>query len=211
MKSSKAKGSICAKLPLLATATFAIGALVLILVTPSWASGTERILHSFIGSDGRIPVSLVRDRSGHLFGVTSYGGAFSNCPCDYTGCGTIFELTPSSNGTWTLTTLYSFAGNKGGGLPRGDLVIDAKGNLYGTTEYGGDGSCEDPLGRPGCGTVYKLVPQSGGGWKYTVLYTFQGNPNDGALPLVASRLIRQVICTARLTPEGPLISVLFSN
>ncbi len=58
------------------------------------------------------------------------------------------------------------------------MIIDAAGNLYGTTEYGGDYSC----GGPGCGTVFELMPTEGGGWTEKKLHNF-GNGTDGVFPL----------------------------
>ncbi len=75
----------------------------------------------------------------------------------------------------TETVLYSFKGGSDGANPSAGLVADGAGNLYGTTIAGGSGSCAG-----GCGTVFKLSPQQGGGWTKTTLYSFQGN--DGAAP-----------------------------
>jgi uncharacterized repeat protein (TIGR03803 family) len=65
--------------------------------------------------------------------------------------------------------LYSFKDGKDGGFPNGDLALDATGNVYGTTQLGGDFNCSSNQG-VGCGTVFKLSPQG----KLTVLYTFDG-------------------------------------
>lgn len=79
----------------------------------------------------------------------------------------------------TFTTLHSFAGSPDGALPlTADLVMDKSGNLYGTTETGGNANskCQGP----GCGIVFKLAP----GGAETVLYSFcaQKNCSDGANP-----------------------------
>ena len=71
--------------------------------------------------------------------------------------------------------LYSFTGSTDGGQPYGSLVLDAAGNLYGTTNFGGSSNCN-----LGCGTVFELASSSGG-WKETVLYTFTGG-SDGREP-----------------------------
>jgi uncharacterized repeat protein (TIGR03803 family) len=60
------------------------------------------------------------------------------------------------------------------------LVFDAAGNLYGTTDNGGNLNCADGSGN-GCGTVSELSPASGGGWTQTVLYSFNGG-TDGEFP-----------------------------
>ena len=119
------------------------------------------------GNDGRYPTAgLIFDQSGNLYGATSDGGSG--------GGGTVFELTPSGNCTWTLKTLYSFTGSGGGGQycgPWGTLVMDGAGNLYGTTQ------CD---GVHNAGSVFKLTP-SGGSWTYTSLHDFAGG-SDGESP-----------------------------
>ena len=135
-------------------------------LTPSGSGWTETVLHSFTGSpDGAYPSSgMTFDPAGNLYGTTQSGG------CS-TGCGTVFELTPSLSG-WTETVLYNFRGPNDGVVPYGGLVLDPAGNLYGTTPYGGAG---------GGGTVFELTP-SNGGWVFGVLYSFvlegTGGPTD---------------------------------
>jgi len=62
------------------------------------------------------------------------------------------------------------------------LLIDAGGNLYGVTAYGGTGPCVVVGGLAGCGTVYEVNPPAapGGSWTKTTLYSFQGG-SDGEL------------------------------
>jgi uncharacterized repeat protein (TIGR03803 family) len=84
----------------------------------------------------------------------------------------VYELSRNGNGRWKETLLYNFQSGTGYG-PGAGVVFDKSGNLYGTTVYGGSGSC-------GCGVVYKLAPGSGGTWTYSVLHTFTGT--DGAQP-----------------------------
>jgi uncharacterized repeat protein (TIGR03803 family) len=71
---------------------------------------------------------------------------------------------------------------KGPGQSFAGLISDAAGNLYGTTEFGGGGPCNNSLG---CGTVFELSPAAGGSWNQKVLYSFcpQSNCPDGAYPL----------------------------
>jgi uncharacterized repeat protein (TIGR03803 family) len=130
--------------------------------------GAEPVLHSFNGPAGSIPKGgLIRDSNGILYGTTEEGGS--------SGFGTVFALSS----TGSLTTLYSFAGGTGDGeYPYGGLVLDAAGNLYGTTENGGSGSCS-----AGCGTVWTLSPSG----TETVLYNFSGP--DGANPAYGSLLL----------------------
>jgi len=128
----------------------------------------ERILHRFGSSgDGAFPGvgSLVLDKLGNVYGTTDIGG-----PSRY---GTVFKLTPQTNGGWKEAILYSFTDGSDGGYASAGVVIDNTGNLYGTTFAGGDPNC-------GCGVVYKLAPQANGKWKYTLLHTFIGY--DGAQP-----------------------------
>jgi hypothetical protein len=79
------------------------------------------------------PVTL--DSAGNVYGAT---------------CDTIFELSPSGGG-WTHTVLYRFSGGPDGGQANGNLVLDANGNIYGTTYNGGGGNCSG-----GCGVVYEI-------------------------------------------------------
>jgi hypothetical protein len=87
---------------------------------------------------------------------------------------------------WTETVLHVFKGSDGndGASPFGGLIMDAAGNLYGTTGYDGSGNCMLFGSRVGCGIVYELSPpaQKGGDWTETVLYNFQGK-EDGQLPI----------------------------
>jgi uncharacterized repeat protein (TIGR03803 family) len=131
----------------------------------------ETLPHSFnpnvsIG-DGTDPrSSLTVDSAGNLYGTTLFGGSLGN--------GTVYELSPSSGGTWTETILYNFANDDtDGGLPAGGLSFDSSGNLYGTTTAGGTSSG---------GTVFKLTPSSGGSWSETVLYYFSNSSHDGSYP-----------------------------
>jgi len=131
----------------------------------------ENVLYSFRGSpnDGAFPFGgLTIDDAGNLYGSTTGGTNFH--ACDY-GCGTIFKLSPSSSG-WTETILYAFSGAPDGSVPNGTLVFDSAGNLYGTTEFGGDSFS---------GIVFELSPSAGGVWTEKVLYDFTGN-DDGAYP-----------------------------
>jgi uncharacterized repeat protein (TIGR03803 family) len=130
------------------------------------------ILHNF-GSfqyDGMVPRvgQLALDSAGNLYGTTAQGGK-NTC---FAGCGTVFRLTPESNGHWKETILYNFRNGATGNGPGAGVVIDKAGNLFGTTIYGG-GQC-------GCGVVYKLGPGTHGKWTYTVLHTF--TYSDGAQP-----------------------------
>lgn len=112
---------------------------------------------------------LTWDKSGNLFGTTSVGGSY--------GTGTVFELSPSSGGGWTEQVLYSFGGYASDGTyPVASVIFDAAGNLYSTTESGGDNSCD--YFTLGCGTVFELSPGASG-WTETIIHYFDNNGRDG--------------------------------
>jgi uncharacterized repeat protein (TIGR03803 family) len=142
-------------------------------------SWRESVLHSFCSrtncGDGEFPLtSLIFDQAGNLYGTTQLGGAHGLG-------GTVFKLAPNADGSWRESVLHSFCSrtNCGDGkLPLASLIFDQAGNLYSTTAYEGDPSCNSGYG---CGVVFKLVPNSNGGWKETVLHTFFDHP--GAIPL----------------------------
>jgi uncharacterized repeat protein (TIGR03803 family) len=105
----------------------------------------EKTLHSFEGLyalDGAYPSPLTLDASGNLYGTAAGGG-----PYDY---GTVFELMPQPDGSWTEKTLYAFGtyGDRDGVEPDG-VILDGFGNLYGTTASGGEYSD---------GTVFEITP-----------------------------------------------------
>jgi uncharacterized repeat protein (TIGR03803 family) len=129
----------------------------------------EKVLHSFAVNykDGHTPGwgSLFMDSSGSLYGTTAGGGCCG---------GVVFKLTPESGGRWRETILYAFQGGASGYEPNAGVVMDKSGNLYGTTDYGGEPFCD-------CGVIYKLAPGPKGKWTYTVLHEF-GNGDDGGVP-----------------------------
>jgi uncharacterized repeat protein (TIGR03803 family) len=181
---------------------------------------TETVLYRFSGADGSIPSALAFDASGNLFGTTmGEGGGFTACGFEG-GCGVLFKLTPTSSGPWTLINVHvfvdgstdvqgpvglifgpggviygsGFAGGNGvaggaeggvfqltpgsggwtyslifsfdltdGSYPTTGLILDAEGNLYGTTSEGGSDRA---------GVVFELSPGSGGVWTQSILYNF---------------------------------------
>lgn len=139
-------------------------------LTHSGSGWTEKVLYSFSNtSDGAYPSgALVFDKAGNAFGTAVSGGSTS---CS-NGCGTVFELVPGSNNSWTFSVIYSFTGGSDGFAPAfGGLILDTSGNLYGTAEMGGKGS----------GTVFKLT-HTKSGWKERTLYAFRGG-SDAGYPL----------------------------
>lgn len=102
---------------------------------------SETVLHSFTGEDGLNSSStLAIDEGGNLYGTTQSGGPSNG--------GTIFQVAPDS----TETTLYSFTDGSDGAFPGEGLVLDRKGNLYGTATGGAGTAC----GGLGCGVVFEL-------------------------------------------------------
>src|SRR5438309_7617922 len=117
---------------------------------------TEGALHNFgNGADGKtLYGGVISDASGNLYGTTFDGGAYA-IGGRY-GAGTVFELSPQANGTWSETILHSFgqAGLADGSGPSAGVFMDKAGNLYGTTYFGGGSrGCEG-----GCGIVFQLRP-----------------------------------------------------
>jgi len=125
----------------------------------------ETVLHSFGAiNDASSPFGgLIMDQQGNLYGTTTEG------PTNDYG-GTVYELQPFGD-SWTYSTLVDLPGSTLTNGPFAALIMDAAGNLYGTTVS--DGSL-------GNGNVFELTP-SGGGWTYTDLHDFNGH--DGSQPL----------------------------
>jgi uncharacterized repeat protein (TIGR03803 family) len=129
----------------------------------------ETVLFDFNGQNatGDAPyATLIFDTAGNLYGTTVFGGTYDS--------GMVFELTPQVGGEWTENIVHSFEpSNWDGGNPYGGLIKDAAGNLYGTTNLGGEYNY---------GTVFKLTPKAGGGWTEKLLHTFKDNGKDGYNP-----------------------------
>ncbi len=126
----------------------------------------ETILRNFgkATTDGNFPIGgVILDSAGNVYGTTGEGAG----GCLGSGCGAVWELTPSANG-WSEQILYRFSGPPNGSGPEFPLTMDTSGNLFGIA--GG-----------GNGTVFKLTHTSTG-WKEIVLHNFAGAPNDGFQP-----------------------------
>lgn len=148
---------------------------------------SETVLHHFNYKDGEVPnPGLIFDSAGALYGTTAYGGK---------GVGTVFRLTPSTNGKWTETVLHDFQ-LKPAATPYGGLAFDALGNLYGTTS--GGGRMNDCPG-DGCGIVFSLSPSQTSKWIYHVLHQF--NAQDGDTPS-ASLIVNSKGSLYGTTSEG---------
>jgi uncharacterized repeat protein (TIGR03803 family) len=199
-------------------------------LSQSSGTWTETAIYNFQGgNDGTYPTQgLVIDSQGNLYGTTDGGGGSTACSG---GCGTFYELSPSSSGTWTETILYRFtettqtptvgtlvmdaSGNfygvtnaganrlgniyelspsssgwtytdlfdfssSTGNFPASGVILDAAGNLYGTTGLGGDTTGTWGCGTNGCGVVYRLAKTSSG-WTFNTLYVFHGPGGDQPL------------------------------
>src|SRR5579862_586861 len=141
--------------------------LLLIIVGAFSAARAQTLttLLAFNGTDGSEPFqSNLLDIGGTLYGTTGAGGAYN--------AGTIFKL----DSTGKETVIYNFTGGADGSQPSSGLTLDSKGNVYGTTFYGGDTNCVLST-IAGCGVVYKLSSTG----HFSVVYTFIGS-TDGALP-----------------------------
>lgn len=165
--------------------TNVVGCGIVFKLTPT---GTEIVLHVFTGGkDGGVPLGgVVLDTAGNLYGTTLFGGNKKPEVCHAVGiyaagCGVVYKLAPTRHGSWKYTVLYTFTGGTDGSEPWGNLILDAAGNLYGTTTIGGNdnGGNDTCLPPYGCGVVFELTPGIGGPWTESVLYTFNGS-TDGA-------------------------------
>jgi len=128
-------------------------------------------LHNNEFTKGSFPAyGLSWDRTGNLYGVTGDGGR--------NGYGVVFQLEHTPHG-WKEHVLHSFRlDGQDGFYPQAGVVVDAAGNVYGSTMQGGSHGSQHCGG--GCGTIYKLTKQPDGHWKETILYRFP-KPNDGAM------------------------------
>jgi uncharacterized repeat protein (TIGR03803 family) len=140
-------------------------------LSPTKKGWVDTVLYSFTGQNGDGSglywIDLISDSAGNIYGATSFGGTNNT--------GTVWELVYSkTKKNYSEKVLYEFgAGGSGdGNNPYGGLVMDSKGNLYGTTLNGGSSGT--------LGAFYKLTKQ-GKTWKETVLHSFLG-ANDGAQP-----------------------------
>ena len=144
---------------------------VVLLAVPAFPQGNgyaETILYNFTGVNGNgtnPQAGLVMDSSGNLYGTTAGGGNIG-CAGHTAYYGTVFKL----DGTRHESILYQFATVNGDGYwPFSGLVMDSSGNLYGTTNAGGEFNW---------GTIFK-VDAAG---QETVLYSFNNTGIDATQP-----------------------------
>ncbi len=175
---------------LFAFGLFAFAALM--CASAAGQSANYRVIHNFSGYPNHTAHTIgpvIFDKAGNMYGVGITGGAYDD--------GAAYELSPDGHGNWTETILYDFCQNfdglscLDGESPSAGLAIDASGNLYGTTGFGGTGN---ELGSGG-GIAFELSPpvQRGGAWTETVLYNFCSDfANDTCLdggPDVKSQMV----------------------
>ncbi len=140
-------------------------------LTPSKNGYAESLVYTFsLPKDGYDPNGpLLIDRHGVIYGTAAQGGL---------GAGVVFTLTPAAHG-YAYAIAYGFQQRGDGALPVGGVIMDRTGALYGVTELGGFYDY---------GTVYRLAPAAGGGYRESILYTFHGTyetnvVNDGMYPV----------------------------
>jgi uncharacterized repeat protein (TIGR03803 family) len=104
---------------------------------------------------------MILDAAGNFYGTVTAGGAH--------GDGIVFKLSEKT-GQWKFKTLHAFKGEPGGAFPYSGLIMDAAGNLYGTTYYDGENEL---------GTVYQLTRGQDGKWTEKTLHSFTGGSDGG--------------------------------
>ena len=134
-------------------------------LTPKTGGGwTYKVAYNFNPRAYNPLAGLAIDHSGNLYGTAVYGGPDN--------VGAVFELIPKTGGGWTEKILHDFRKNgRDGYYSVANLVLDASGNLYGTTQMGGTHND---------GTVFELIPEAGGEWTEKILHDFSGK--DGINP-----------------------------
>jgi uncharacterized repeat protein (TIGR03803 family) len=130
-------------------------------------SGKEHVLYRFQwGSDGADPAGDLTLRDGKLYGVTLAGGLDETCEDSSQGCGTVFEVDMAGK----ERIVYRFKGGRDGAFPGGTL-LNLDGNLFGTTNSGGQRGCYHST----CGTLFDVTTSG----REEVLYRFKGGTDGG--------------------------------
>ena len=156
----------------------------LFMLTPPSGGGTswtKTTLWTFDGKNGSVPLAaLTLDPSGNLLGTTNHGGSHSQaCPTQHSlssGCGTVFELSPSRDmgDAWSFSLLWDFSNKKDGSFPYGAGLTPFKGN-YITTTSG------DEITTYGSIDLFTPATHSHDQWTEKTLHTFT-NGADGENP-----------------------------
>jgi uncharacterized repeat protein (TIGR03803 family) len=122
------------------------------------ANGTwsEHVLFDFPNENaGLINSGLARDAAGNFYATTFswFGPVY----------GSLFQLTRTTGGAWTEVVVHNFTNGSDGGTPYCTPLLDAAGNIYGTTEGGGTNKL---------GVIFEFSPSGKASWNETVLYNF---------------------------------------
>ncbi len=148
---------------------FAFGLSLAAMLVQQAHAQTYTVLYTFTGgTDGGEPYAgVIRDRAGNLYGTTYASGDLNACGL-FKGCGVVYKLDPFGN----ETVIHTFEGGSDGREPEwGNLLVDKAGDLWDTTDYGGDGSL-------GLGVVYKINKTG----EETIVHRFAGGTDDGEEP-----------------------------
>jgi uncharacterized repeat protein (TIGR03803 family) len=142
-------------------------------LTPSTGGKwSEKTLHAFSSNDAQGALSygaLAFNASGDLVSTTDAGGK--------NNVGAVFELIPGADNKWTEKVLHSFVTSRSTGeYPLANIIFDGSGNMYSTTQYGGNGAQSN-------GTIFEMLPNGKGGWSEKTLYQFciAENCDDGSV------------------------------
>jgi uncharacterized repeat protein (TIGR03803 family) len=138
-------------------------------LTPGSSGWSNTILYDVYSGPG-----LVFDKVGNLYGSMGGGSA---------SLGAVGELSPGSSG-WSYNELYSFCplyGCADGWGEPAPPIWDKKGNLWGTTAYGGISQSPCTYNQ-GCGVVFEMTPNGAGAWTYNVVHQFASSATDGQFP-----------------------------
>jgi len=161
-------------------------------LTPGKSGYTQRTLFRFAGLAGRKPDGIVADSRGDLFGNTTIGGTDNQ--------GVVFELVPRASGSYTERILHNFTGGADGGQPAGSPVLDAHGDLFGITQFGGTG---------GQGVVYEMQ-RTATGYTEKVLHTFAstgGLPQAGLTIASSGTLFGTIYGFGQGNPDGTVFRI----
>ncbi len=141
---------------------YAVVSSKVVKLSPNGGGWTPTVLYSVAGAAVAMSTPLV-DKAGNVYGTTA---ALGNHGCLHQlGCGKAYKLTQGKKKPWTYATIHVFGSSPNDGtVPEGNLVLDATGNIYGTTSGGGEYSD---------GTVFELV-RGKISYTETVLCNFNG-------------------------------------
>ena len=155
-----------------------IGTIFRLTPQPAHCSATlctwnETVLYEFTGGpDGMWPQGhLTSDQAGNLYGTTTGMPVLDQNPLDGGPPGSVWQLARSGL-SWNFNIVHAFSNYGGDGTnPKGGLVVDSLGNVYGTTPLGGVFNN---------GTVFQMKPTASG-WSEQILYNFY-SAETGVMP-----------------------------